>query len=200
MIEAVIFDVGETLLDETGAWESIAEACGVPPLTLLGVLGGVIERGLSHRRVFDLLGVVMPGFERPFTDRDLYPDALPALARLRAAGYRVGVAGNQSRQRQAELEAIFPGADAVVTSGALGVEKPAPAFFAKLAARMGVAADRCAYVGDRVDNDVEPALAAGMTAVFILRGPWAYLQRERLPAAAISIAGLDELPARLQAP
>jgi len=57
---------------------------------------------------------------------------------------------------------------------------------------------RCAYVGDRIDNDIEPALAAGMTAAFILRGPWAYLQRERLPATAIAIAGLDELPTRLQ--
>jgi HAD superfamily hydrolase (TIGR01662 family) len=198
VIEAVIFDVGETLLNETAAWESIAEACGVSLLTLLGVLGGVIERGLSHRQVFGLLGVEIPNFERPFTHQDLYPDALPALARLRAAGYRVGVAGNQSLQRQAELEAIFDGADAVITSGALGIEKPDPGFFAEVAERMGVAPDRCAYVGDRIDNDVEPALAAAMTAVFILRGPWAYLQRDRAPAAAIQIGGLDELPARLR--
>jgi HAD superfamily hydrolase (TIGR01662 family) len=166
----------------------------------MAVLGGVIARGEPHSRVFQLLGVEALSFERPFTREDLYPDALPALARLRAAGYRVGVAGNQSLQRQAELEAVFEGAHDVITSGALGVEKPALAFFVKLAERMGVAPDRCAYVGDRVDNDVEPALAAGMTAVFILRGPWAYLQRERLPAAAIPIRGLDELPARLQAP
>jgi FMN phosphatase YigB (HAD superfamily) len=47
-------------------------------------------------------------------------------------------------------------------------------------------------VGDRVDNDVEPALAAGMVAVHIKRGPWGHLHEA--PAEAIEIRGLDELP------
>jgi len=64
-------------------------------------IGGVIARGEPHWRVFDLLAVRPPEAERPFTRDDLYPDALPCLARLRAAGYRVGVAGNQAAQRQA---------------------------------------------------------------------------------------------------
>jgi len=198
VIEAVIFDIGETLIDETTIWQSVADACGVPRLTFMGVLGGVIARGEPHWRVFDLLAVQPPKLERPFARDDLYPDALPCLARLRAAGYRVGVAGNQGVQRQHELEALVEAVDLVATSGLLGIEKPAVAFFRKVAELLGVDAAHCAYVGDRIDNDIEPALTAGMTAVFILRGPWAYLQRERLPAAAIAIAGLDELPTRLQ--
>lgn len=31
-------------------------------------------------------------------------------------------------------------------------------------------------VGDRVDNDVVPAAAAGMVAVHLRRGPWGFLQ------------------------
>jgi len=185
------------LIDETSIWESIALACDIPRLTLMAVLGGVIARGEPHWRVFDLLGVQPPRLLRPFTRDDLYPDALACLARLRAAGYRVGVAGNQGAERQPELEALVQPVDLVATSGALAIDKPAAAFFHRVAELIGVAPDRCAYVGDRIDNDVEPALAAGMTAVFILRGPWAYLQRARLPAAAIPIAGLDELPTRL---
>jgi FMN phosphatase YigB (HAD superfamily) len=50
-------------------------------------------------------------------------------------------------------------------------------------------------VGDRVDNDVGPALAAGMVGVHIKRGPWGYLHEP--PAAAIRIRSLDELPAVL---
>ena len=41
-------------------------------------------------------------------------------------------------------------------------------------------------------NTVTPALAAGMVAVHIRRGPWGYLHEP--PAAAVSIGSLDELP------
>ena len=49
------------------------------------------------------------------------------------------------------------------------------------------------YVGDRVDNDVVPAVHAGLVAIHIRRGPWGYLQdgAERTHA---QIASLDELP------
>ena len=46
--------------------------------------------------------------------------------------------------------------------------------------------------GDRVDNDAAPALAAGMVAVHIRRGPWGYLQEP--PEGALRIRSLDELP------
>jgi FMN phosphatase YigB (HAD superfamily) len=44
-------------------------------------------------------------------------------------------------------------------------------------------------VGDRVDNDVLPAAAAGMVAVHVRRGPWGRLQRTPAEAAI----GLDDL-------
>ena len=56
----------------------------------------------------------------------------------------------------------------------------------------GAPADKIAYVGDRVDTDVAPALAAGMVAVHVRRGPWGHLQQP--PEAAIRIRSLDELP------
>jgi FMN phosphatase YigB (HAD superfamily) len=52
-----------------------------------------------------------------------------------------------------------------------------------------------AYVGDRADNDVGPAIAAGMVGVHIRRGPWGHLQEP--PAGAIRITSLDELPGAL---
>jgi FMN phosphatase YigB (HAD superfamily) len=50
-------------------------------------------------------------------------------------------------------------------------------------------------VGDRVDNDVGPALAAGMVGVHIKRGPWGFLHEP--PREAIRIRSLDELPGAL---
>ena len=47
------------------------------------------------------------------------------------------------------------------------------------------------YVGDRVDNDVAPALAFGMAAVHIRRGPWGYLHET--PPGVRRIESLLEL-------
>ena len=54
--------------------------------------------------------------------------------------------------------------DVLGSSERWGVEKPTAEFFARIVAEAGAAPEKIAYVGDRVDNDVEPALAAGMVA------------------------------------
>ena len=61
--------------------------------------------------------------------------------------------------------------------------------------------DEIAYVGDRLDNDVRPAAAAGMAAIFIRRGAWGWIQagRSNPPEAAASIESLSELPRVLAA-
>ena len=75
------------------------------------------------------------------------------------------------------------------------MEKPAPAFFERIVEEAGCGPEQIAYVGDRVDNDVEPALAAGMVAVHVRRGPWGHLHEP--PAAALRVSSLDQLPAVL---
>lgn len=54
-IRAVVFDVGETLIDETRIWAAWADWYGVPHLTLFGVLGGLIARGEDHRKLFEIM-------------------------------------------------------------------------------------------------------------------------------------------------
>ncbi len=189
-VEAVVFDVGETLVDETRNWERVADECGVPRFTLMAVLGAAIGRGDSHRRALELLGIT-PSSSAFFND-EWYPDAVPCLQRLRRLGLVVGAAGNMAVGHE---ELIRPEVAFVTSSEGLGVEKPAPGFFARIAELAGVAPERIAYVGDRVDNDIVPALAAGMVAVHIRRGPWGYLHEA--PAQAVRIRSLDELPAAL---
>lgn len=132
---------------------------------------------------------------------DLYPDALPALAAVRSAGYRVGIAANQPSTTEALLARLAIPLDLAVSSETWGVHKPDPAFFARIAEELALPPEEIAYVGDRPDNDVEPAAAAGMTAIFIRRGPWAWIQagHENPSQAAATIAHLTELPAVLAA-
>jgi FMN phosphatase YigB (HAD superfamily) len=88
--------------------------------------------------------------------------------------------------------------DWIGTSAAWGVEKPSPEFFGRLVARCCCAAAEIAYVGDRLDNDVRPALSAGMASVFLRRGPWAHLApRGAETRAHISVESLAELPGLL---
>lgn len=51
----------------------------------------------------------------------------------------------------------------------LGVSKPDPRFYATVVERAGVASSEVLAVGDRVDNDYEPARAAGLHALLIDR-------------------------------
>jgi FMN phosphatase YigB (HAD superfamily) len=210
-LRAVAFDLGETLVDETRMWSEWADWLGVPRLTFLGVLGWLAGEGLPHTQVFERF---RPdgGFDleaerearraagRPdtATPEDLYPDARPCLAELRRRGYRVAIAGNQPVGTAEVVRSFDLPVDLVTNSGELGAEKPSPEFYERLAAALQVRPAEMAYVGDRVDNDVEPALAADMVAVFIRRGPWGFLQAERCPANAIRIDSLSELPAALE--
>jgi FMN phosphatase YigB (HAD superfamily) len=185
-VKAVFFDVGETLFDETHLWERAADAAGVPRFTLMGILGGLAARRERHTRVWELLGVAPAA--AMFEPGDLYADALPCLAGLQARGLVVGATGNTP----ASVEGFLREHVAVVgSSERWGVEKPSQAFFQRVVEESGVSAVEIAYVGDRVDNDVEPALAAGMVAVHIRRGPWGYLHEP--PPEAIRIRSLDEL-------
>ena len=197
-LRAVFFDVGETLVDEERYWRAIADAAGLGPHVVWAALGMTIARGEEHWELWRHLGV-----ERPdgawdsivYSTDDLYPDALECLGRLRAAGLVVGIAGNQTAALEAWARASELPVDIVTGSASLGVRKPDRAFFERLVDIAGVAASELAYVGDRADNDAGPALAAGLVAVHLRRGPWGRLQPT--PKGAIAIESLAELPGTL---
>jgi HAD superfamily hydrolase (TIGR01509 family) len=192
-VTAVVFDVGETLVDETHAWERLADEARVPRFTLMGLIGGLAGRGEPHRRAWDLLGVEQPADPSAPGGSEFYDDALPCLGALRDAGYRLGVAGNMPESFEQALQAHV---DFTGSSQRWGVEKPDPAFFARLIEEAGEPPERIAYVGDRVDNDVLPAGEAGLLAVHIRRGPWGHLHDP--PAGTPQIGSLEELPELLR--
>jgi HAD superfamily hydrolase (TIGR01549 family) len=203
----VILDVGETIIDETRVWTIWADMLGISRLTFLAGFGAVLARGGEHRDVFELFNVAdwrtaWPAHEAiygGFQADDLYPDAIPAMAALRERGYRVAVIGNQPASRDDELRRIGVEADVMAMSAEMGVAKPSQAFFERALELLGSpAASSVAYVGDRVDNDVLPAVVAGMRAVWIRRGPWGFI--ERLPDGvqpALVVASLTELAERI---
>lgn len=203
----VCLDVGETLVDETRIWSTWADELRIPRLTFLAALGAVIERGEEYRDVFAIFGVddwqlrlaAVEAAYGGFQQHDLYPDALRAIDGLRSAGYRVAIVANQPAARADELRAIGVDAEVMAMSETMAVSKPAAAFFDRALELMGSPHPRdVAYVGDRIDNDVRPASAAGMRAVWLRRGPWGVIQQVgEGPQPALTIHSLDELVERI---
>lgn len=217
-IDAVVFDVGETLVNETSEYGAWADWLGIPRHTFSAVFGAVIASGRDHRDVFryfrsgfDLDAERsrrdMAGVPDGFGPVDLYPDARPAMAALRDAGYLVVLAANQPQRAHRILEALDLPVDLVTTSAALGVAKPDPAFFTHIisvCADLGfpdITPERICYVGDRLDNDIVPAKRAGMRAAFVRRGPWGYLFADHPDTAEAEyhLDHLTDLPALLAA-
>ena len=197
-LRAVFFDVGETLVDEERYWRHVAEAVGVGPHVLWAALGVTISRGEEHFGLWRHLGLERPDAwdEIVYSTDDLYPDALACLDDVHALGLLVGLAGNQSAALEAWARSAGLPVDIVTGSASLGVRKPDPAFFRHLVAASGCAPEEVAYVGDRVDNDVLPAAAAGLVAVHVRRGPWGRLQPTP-PEAALTVDDLASLPQAL---
>ena len=191
-LKAVVFDVGETLVDEERWWRRLADREGLQPHVVWAALGVTIERGEEHTALWGHLGIEKPPrwwSEISYSTDDLYPDALDCLLRVRALGFQVGIVGNQTEALEAwARDAALP-ADVISSSASLGVRKPDPVFFEKVVELMGCPAGEVAYVGDRVDNDVLPAAAAGLVAVHVRRGPWGRLQ----PTPSEAALGLDDL-------
>ena len=204
-VRAIVFDVGYTLIDEARQWASWAAEMGRSETEFMAALKSVIRERQHHREVFKRLD---PDFDlqaayrrRDATDdniweeQDLYPDARAALTRLKARGFQIGLAGNQPHKARHALECLTLPVDWIANSAELGAEKPAPEFFARIAAKAGMPASNIAYVGDRLDNDILPAQAAGMRGAFLVRGPWgeAHAKWPEASMAQHTIQSLDDL-------
>jgi len=204
----VVLDVGETLIDETRIWGTWADVLGIPRLTFMAVLGAAIGRGGHYGRIFDEFGIAeatwrarVPEVEERyggFQAQDLYPDARRAVDALTGLGYHVGLVANQPASRSGELRALGFDMELIAMSDEMGVAKPDPAFFARLLEMTGnPGPGQVAYAGDRVDNDVIPAAAAGMRAIWVRRGPWGMIQRAGNAQPALTVDSLDELVERI---
>jgi HAD superfamily hydrolase (TIGR01549 family) len=195
-VRAVFFDVGETLVDEARYWRALAAAAGLSPQAVWAALGKTIERREEHWELWRYLGVERPEASETlaYSTDDLYPDARACLRAVGAAGFVVGIAGNQTAALEEWAREALP-VDVVTSSASLGVRKPDPRFFERLVELAGARPEEVAYVGDRADNDAGPAVEAGLVAFHLRRGPWGRLQET--PDGAIAIDSLAELPVLL---
>ncbi|MBQ7848420.1 MAG: HAD family hydrolase [Clostridia bacterium] len=181
----LFFDVGSTLVDETAAYDRrIREMIAGTDVTF--------EQFQQKREEFarqnlrgDLEAAAFFGLTKtPWRHEDEvpYPDADMVLGELKNRGYRIGIIANQSAGTTTRLEqwGLMPHIDLVVASAEEGVAKPDPAIFRLALTRAGCLPEEAAMIGDRLDNDMEPAKAIGMRTVWLPQGPavWQSVRRD----------------------
>jgi putative hydrolase of the HAD superfamily len=120
-----------------------------------------------------------------------YPDAAPALGRLRQLGIRTAVVSNWDVSLKGVLAELGLGGlvDRAVVSAEAGVAKPAPAIFEHALRGLRCSPRRALFVGDSPETDVAGALGAGMRAVLVDR----FGQAGDVPVGVERIATLASL-------
>ncbi len=219
MITVVIFDIDDTLQDWPGAIERALAAVlpGLPaalrPEAPEGLRRATAERyhvarggRVVNREHWKLLFESSQTWQAALPEADAtlaeqvgrrfqsllepvpYADARPALEALR--GYTLATLSNNPRSedslRRLGLREFF----STVVSAVDDWRKPDRRAFERVCGAVGVAAGEALYVGDSLSHDVEGALSAGMTPVWLDR----YETPGEAPAGAYRIASLAELP------
>ena len=128
----------------------------------MAMLGALIAADRSHREIFEVFGVPEPTAWLPLDAGDLYPDARPCLLAVQALGLRVGIAANQPDRAAEIARTLDVELDFVATSAAWGVEKPSPAFFARIASELGCRRQPSPTSATGWTTTSAPAAAAGM--------------------------------------
>jgi HAD superfamily hydrolase (TIGR01549 family) len=121
---------------------------------------------------------------------ELYEDVLPVLEALRGHGLKLGLLSNTGRDLQEFVRHHRLDVDATLTSRVHGKSKPHETIFRAALARLGVAPEGAAMVGDSPEDDVEGARALGMRAFLLDRD-------DRFPEVPDRLPDLRALPAAL---
>jgi len=187
MIDAILFDLDETLLDRTTALRAFLSDQFERHAGSLGHVGfaewrdrflALDRRGHVHKSVvypailaafggdaaagpalFADYGARCPAFAIPF---DGMADTLAAI---RARGLRIAIVTNGEtafQTRHIEALGLDHLADAILISEREGLRKPDAALFHRAADRLGAVPGRCLFVGDNPVADILGAAAAGL--------------------------------------
>ncbi len=110
----------------------------------------------------------------PVSDRmKPLPGSIELLAEIRSLGMRNVIASNtywrdaDSYWEDFRQLGMAEHVDGIITSVDAGHLKPHPAVFEMAMRWAGVTAERCVVIGNREENDIQPALALGMRAILV---------------------------------
>lgn len=192
-IQAVLFDVGQTILSPDYVFmQSMLADFGVATdhhalakgaaqgreKFLRGDKGDLWREfftfwlkfvGAQEQNLPAMLKLIHEQHHRVHLWNYLEPTARDTFVWLRSHGYRMAVVSNADGKvarllKHLELDHFF---ECIIDSQIVGVEKPEPKIFQLALQKLQLAPEACLYVGDNYDRDVVGARRAGLTPVLI---------------------------------
>ena len=182
-IQAVLFDLDGTLIDSApdlgAAADKMRTGRGMPslPLSAYRPMAGAGARGMlgvafgmtpEHPEFERYREEFFVNYENAMTERTVIFEGVPdMIASLVRRGLPWGVVTNKSSRFTLPLTAalpLFATAGTIVSGDTTAHAKPHPEPLLEAARRLGVAPERCVYVGDD-ERDIVAGLAAGMRTV-----------------------------------
>ena len=183
MIQAVFFDMDDTLYDTSG-FASIARRAAVKSMVHNGLqcseeegyehlMEIVREKGSNYSKHFNILTNDINGSEDPliivngiityhntkFAMLKLQPDSFAILLYLKSKGFK-------QWEKLIRL-GLYPFFDEIVTSESVGVEKPDAKIYQIAMDRLNVTKGTSIMVGNNFDVDIMGAYNAGMQSMII---------------------------------
>lgn len=186
----IFFDLGYTLINEDGAANGRIQQVS-DALAERGVEASpqAFRQALEEATAQFHPSPVMYALEQFTTDSDIhafvrqsgrypkeleepYPEAVDLLTSL-APRYKLGIIANQPAGTAARLERYGLNSffSLCLSSAEVEISKPDPAIFRMALEKAGCLPHQAVMIGDRIDNDVEPAKMLGFKTVRILQGP-----------------------------
>jgi putative hydrolase of the HAD superfamily len=193
-LEAVLFDVGGTLVDtrDYAGWAEVARgiqlaldaedlARGWQSASAMSAPGSFEEQwkvALEVAAGRSLPQGVIERFLRALESAPrgglLFSDVRKCLDRLRADQRRLGVVSNSPTEEGLrdllDRLGVLASFEVIVASGSAGPRKPSREIFIRATTRLGLAPNSVLFVGDSLEQDVRGATAVGMPAVWLNRG------------------------------
>lgn len=174
-IKWIFFDVGSTLIDETECYNHrIRDAIAGTDITF---------EEFNEKRIFfakqnlrgDIEALKFFGLAKTpwhHEDEKPYEEAEAVLNALCEREYSIGVIANQSLGTEKRLEnrGLMKYIKLVVASAEEGVAKPDCEIFLRALKRADCLPENAVMIGDRIDNDIEPANRLGMKTIWVRQG------------------------------
>jgi len=218
MLRAVLFDLDGTLADTASdlaaALNRVRADRALPPMPVPALrphasdgTRGMLDAGLGitrgHPQFETLKEAFLAYYQSALCEHTrLFPDAERVLAEIERRGLLWGIVTNKATRFTLPLLdrlALSERAGVIVCGDTTAQSKPHPAPLLHAAAKLGVDAQLCVYVGD-AERDVVAARAAGMKSIVAAYG---YINADAKPESwspdgfiASLLALLDWLPDR----